>query len=78
MCLAVPSKIIEINNLLATVDVNGARKVISLMLLPESVDIGDYVLVHAGFAIQKVDEKAAIDTLNLLKEIADSLEQESD
>ncbi|MCL4536828.1 MAG: HypC/HybG/HupF family hydrogenase formation chaperone [Nitrospirae bacterium] len=75
MCLAVPSRIVEINNLLATVDVYGARKEISLLLLPEDAKIGDYVLVHAGFAIQKVDENAAKDALNLLKEIAESMEQ---
>jgi hydrogenase expression/formation protein HypC len=75
MCLAVPSRIVEINNLLATVDVYGARKEISLLLLPEEAQIGDYVLVHAGFAIQKVDEDAAKDTLNLLKEIAEAIEQ---
>ena len=75
MCLAVPSKIVEINNLLATVDVYGARKEISLLLLPEEAKIGDYVLVHAGFAIQKVDEDAAKDALNLLKEIAEAMEE---
>lgn len=76
MCLAIPSKIVEINNLLATVDVYGARKKISLILLPEPVSIGDYVLVHAGFAIQKIDEEAALDSLNLLREIAESIEEE--
>lgn len=76
MCLAIPSKIVEINNLFATVDVYGARKTISLILLPEPVSIGDYVLVHAGFAIQKIDEEAALDSLNLLKEIAESIEEE--
>lgn len=75
MCLAVPSRIVEINNLLATVDVYGARKKISLLLLPEEAKIGDYVLVHAGFAIQKIDEEAAKDTLNLLKEIAETVEE---
>jgi hydrogenase expression/formation protein HypC len=74
MCLAVPSRIVEINNLLATVDVYGAKKEISLLLLPEDAKIGDYVLVHAGFAIQKVDEDAAKDALNLLKEIAEAME----
>ena len=59
MCLAVPSKIVSINNLLATVDAYGARRDVSLMLLPEEAQIGDYVIVHAGFAIQKVDEEAA-------------------
>jgi hydrogenase expression/formation protein HypC len=52
-------------------------KEISLLLLPEEVKIGDYVLAHAGFAIQKVDEDAAKDALNLIKEIAGSLDQEN-
>jgi hydrogenase expression/formation protein HypC len=76
MCLAVPSRIVGIDNLLATVDVQGARRDISLLLLPEEAQIGDYVLVHAGFAIQKVDEAAAQDALNLLKELAEAMEQE--
>ncbi|MCL4456859.1 MAG: HypC/HybG/HupF family hydrogenase formation chaperone [Nitrospirae bacterium] len=76
MCLAVPSRIVEIDNLLAVVDVYGARKEISLLLMPEEALIGDYVLVHAGFAIQKVDEEAAQDALRLIREIADAMEQE--
>ncbi len=75
MCLAVPSRIIEINNLLATVDVYGARKKISLLLLPEEAHLGDYVLVHAGFAIQKVDKEAAKDALNLIREITETMEE---
>jgi hydrogenase expression/formation protein HypC len=59
MCLAIPSKIVEKNDLTAMVDVCGARREVNLMLLPEEVDVGDYVLVHAGFAMQKVDRKAA-------------------
>jgi hydrogenase expression/formation protein HypC len=74
MCLAVPSRIVEINNLLATVDIYGARREISLLLLPEEAHIGDYVLVHAGFAIQKVNEDAAKDALKLIKEIAETME----
>jgi hydrogenase expression/formation protein HypC len=71
----VPSRIIEINNLLATVDVYGARKEVSLLLLPEEVKVGDYVLVHAGFAIQKLDEEVAIDALNLIREIVETIEE---
>jgi hydrogenase expression/formation protein HypC len=74
MCLAVPSRIVEISNLLATVDIYGARREISLLLLPEEANIGDYVLVHAGFAIQKVNEEAAKDALKLIKEIAETIE----
>lgn len=59
MCLAIPSKIIEKDDLTATVDVCGARREVNLMLMPEEVSIGDYVLVHAGFAMQKVDQEAA-------------------
>jgi len=55
MCLAIPSRIISIDNLSATIDVFGARKEINLMLMPEETKVGDYVLVHAGFAIQKVE-----------------------
>jgi len=57
MCLAVPSKIVEINNLMATIDVFGARREVSVMLLPDEPKVGDFVLVHAGFAIQKIDKE---------------------
>ena len=54
MCLAVPSKIVEIKDNVATIDVYGARKEISLTLLPEMPRVGDFVLTHAGFAIQTI------------------------
>lgn len=69
MCLAVPSKIVEIKDMMATIDVHGARRDVSLLILPEEVEIGDYVLVHAGFAIQKVDRKAGDEAIRLLNEI---------
>jgi hydrogenase expression/formation protein HypC len=56
---------------MATVDVGGARKKISLLLL-ENAEINDYVIVHAGFAIKKIDEKEAEETLKVLKEIVES------
>ncbi|MCI6284762.1 HypC/HybG/HupF family hydrogenase formation chaperone [Selenomonas sp.] len=68
MCLAVPAKIIEIKDLLAKVELSGVTKDVSLMLLPEA-QVGDYVLVHAGFAMQKVDEKEAEETYALLNEM---------
>ncbi|HEY6010414.1 MAG TPA: hydrogenase maturation nickel metallochaperone HypA [Nitrospirota bacterium] len=58
MCLAVPAKVISIDQDLATIDVYGARKDVSILLLPETPRIGDYVLVHAGFAIQTVRQEA--------------------
>jgi hydrogenase expression/formation protein HypC len=76
MCLAIPSKIIRINDMMATIDVMGARREISLMLLPEEVHVGEYVLVHAGFAIQTVQEDVAQESLNLLKEVVEKMEEE--
>jgi hydrogenase expression/formation protein HypC len=76
MCLAVPSRIVSIDNLLATVDVYGARKEVSLILLPEEAEVGEYVLVHAGFALQKIDEEAAQESLKLIKQVADMLEEQ--
>ncbi|CCK78896.1 MULTISPECIES: HypC/HybG/HupF family hydrogenase formation chaperone [Desulfobacula] len=68
MCLAVPSKIVEINDTVAKVDVDGVTRQISTMLLGD-VKIGDYVIVHAGFAINKVDEATARETLEDLRQI---------
>jgi len=67
MCLAIPSKIVAIDKNIAILDVEGVRRDASLLLL-EDVRIGDYVIVHAGFAIQKIDEIAAVETLKILRE----------
>ncbi|MBF0506721.1 MAG: HypC/HybG/HupF family hydrogenase formation chaperone [Nitrospirae bacterium] len=72
MCLAVPSKIVTMGDMTAIVDVYGARREVSLLLMPEEAAIGDYVLVHAGFAIQKIDSDAATEALKFIKEITDS------
>ncbi len=69
MCLAVPAKVIEKNEMLGTVEVQGIKRKISLMLVPEA-KIGDYVLMHAGFGIQVVDEAEAEATNELLKEVS--------
>jgi len=74
MCLAVPSEIVRLDDLSATVDVYGARRDISLMLLPEKVTVGDFVIVHAGFAIQKIDREAGSEALRLIKELVESEE----
>lgn len=58
MCLAVPAKIVDIQDQLASVEVSGVRRAASLMLLPEAT-VGDYVLVHAGFAMQIVEAEEA-------------------
>lgn len=69
MCLAIPSKITQIENNMAVIDVDGVRRECSLLLV-EDARVGDYVIVHAGFAISKLDESAALETLALLKEAA--------
>jgi hydrogenase expression/formation protein HypC len=68
MCVGVPSKIIRIEDSTAIVEVLGAQREISLLLLNEDVKIGDYVIVHAGFAIQKLQEEQALSDLELMKE----------
>lgn len=69
MCLAIPCKIVEIHNHMAVIDVNGVKGEASLMLI-EDPEIGEYVIVHAGFAIQKMDEKEAMESLKVLHEVA--------
>lgn len=70
MCLAVPAEVVETrDNELALIDIGGVRKEISLMLV-DDVEAGDYALVHAGFAIEKIDKYEAEMTLDLLEEFA--------
>jgi hydrogenase expression/formation protein HypC len=66
MCLGIPGKIIEIEKNAAKVDVGGIVRDISIDLCPD-VSVGEYVLIHTGFAIQKVDEEEAKETLDLLR-----------
>ena len=68
MCLSVPARVELIKGSEAKVAISGTRLNVSLDLL-DNVKPGDYVLVHAGYAIQKIDEKEAKKTLDLLKEI---------
>ena len=72
MCLGIPGKVIEIEKNMAKVDVRGLLRDISLDLCPD-ISIGEYVLIHTGFAIQKVDEKEAEETLDLLKKMAEAI-----
>ena len=70
MCLAVPARVIEMrDDLLGLVELGGVVREVSFMLLPD-VRVGDYVLLHAGYALQKVDTVEAEETLRLLAEIA--------
>lgn len=73
MCLAIPGKIVEIvdaENHIAKVDVSGVKRNVNIAMLDnEDARIGDYVLIHVGFAISKIDEREAEETLRLLREI---------
>ena len=72
MCLAIPGRVVEIEKNVAIAEVGGFLRDISLDLCPD-VSIGEYVLIHTGFAIQKVDEKEAEETLALLKKMAEAV-----
>ena len=66
MCLAVPARVTSIDGEMATVEIGGVSRAASLMLVSDVV-VGDYVIVHAGFAIHKVDPEEAQESLRLLK-----------
>ena len=70
MCLSVPSKVVEIQaGEMATVETMGGRRQVSLALMPETVELGDYVLIHVGFAMNKIDEADALQSLALYQEM---------
>jgi len=73
MCLSIPAKILSIDGDMANTSVGGTIVRTSLQLLDE-VDVGDYVLVHTGFALQKISEEEALETIRIIKE----LDSESD
>jgi len=73
MCLAVPAKVMERNGDAAVVELGGVRREISLMLL-DDVSVGEWVIVHAGFAIERLSEEAAEQTLSLFRQISDATE----
>ena len=84
MCLAIPGQIVEFRDperFLAQVDVAGVRRVVNVALVssgPDGVEIGDWVLIHVGFAISQVDEQEALDTRRLLEQLGREYEQELD
>lgn len=77
MCLAIPAQVKSINeNNLATVDILGVTREVALDLTP-SAEVGSYVLIHAGFAIEVVSEEAAQETLDLIKEFPELADLET-
>jgi hydrogenase expression/formation protein HypC len=75
MCLAIPALIKTIENKEAEVEIGGITRRISLWLTPEA-NVGDYVLIHTGYAISVLDQEEAMETLKLFEEIADRAEEE--
>ena len=77
MCIAVPAKVVEIDteSNICAADFGGVRQNAKLDLLPD-VEIGDYVLIHAGYAIEKLSEQAAKESLESWDELLEMLEEE--
>ena len=73
MCLAVPMKLVERRNALGVAEIDGVRREVSLMLQPEA-KVGEYLLVHAGYAIGVIDEAEASETLALLRQGAGAMD----
>lgn len=78
MCLAIPSKVISIDKAknTAILDTMGVRREASLDLMNEEIDIGEFVLLHIGFVISKIDEQSAIESLEIYDEIIKEMENE--
>lgn len=75
MCLGIPLKIVEINDKEAMGELNGIKRKVRVDLLP-NLKLGDYVMVHAGFAIEVMDEENAKETLEAVKEIEEVMKDE--
>ena len=71
MCLGIPVKILETSDGAAVVEVGGVRREISVMII-DDVSVGEWVIIHAGFAIEKLSEEEAEQTLALFRQIAES------
>ncbi len=69
MCLGVPMKIVSREGDTVIAEVDGVQKEANVMLLGEEVAVGDYVIVHAGFAISKLDEEYAEETIRMMREV---------
>ncbi len=75
MCLAIPSKVIAINNNVALLETLGVQREASLDLMGEAVKVGDYVLLHIGYVMSKIDEKEALESIELYQEMIAKMNQ---
>ena len=75
MCLSIPSKVMEIDeNNVATVETLGVTRKVSLDLISEEVKVGEYVLIHVGYAMQKIDTQFALESLEVYQKIAEDMD----
>jgi len=77
MCLSIPSKVIKIDeNNMATVDTMGVKRKVTLDLIDEKIKIGDFVLIHVGFAMNKISQAEAVESLSIYDEIVQKMKNE--
>lgn len=77
MCLSVPSKVVNIDeNNMATVEAMGVTRQVTLDLMPEKVNVGDYILIHVGYAMGKIDEESAKESIKTYEEMIRAMEEE--
>ncbi len=69
MCLGVPMQVVNIDGTDIVAEIDGVKREASLMILDDEVMVGDFVIVHAGFAISKLDEQEARETLQMMREV---------
>lgn len=69
MCLGVPMQVVSIDGTDVVAEIDGVRREASIMMLGEEVAVGDFVIVHAGFAISRLDEEEARETLALMRKV---------
>lgn len=75
MCLSIPSRVIEIDEQnVALVETLGVKRRVSLDLISEDVSVGDFVLIHVGFAMEKIDTKIALESLEIYRQIAQDMQ----
>ena len=77
MCLSIPSKVIKISeDNMATTDTMGIQREVSLDLMADEIEVGDYILIHVGFAMNKIDKEEALASLEVYQEIVEKMEEE--
>ncbi len=79
MCLSIPSKVVEVSDdkMMCKVDTMGVKREANLLMMQEGdVNVGDYVLLHIGFVMNKIDEKEALSSIETYREILEAMDEE--